>query len=267
MNREVIEREIEQLSVVIAAAEPWAKQYSKDPDTHAAIIKCEAKLDRQLRSYFKGLAERVPNFINWQAYRQKVMKAYDVNVTFDETDTKPEDAELSQSIHDALITGITIGANAGENIYSTTLGLSRASDIIQKTAQKETAKLVTRVNDTTRNLIRRSISTSIQLGEDQASATDRLQEVVKNYDRAAMIARTEAVNAYSRGLLVFGDESGATGKEWQALSGACVICAPLDGKVIGINDDFSEGVGDAPPSHVNCRCGLRLLYSNEYPAK
>jgi hypothetical protein len=35
----------------------------------------------------------------------------------------------------------------------------------------------------------------------------------------------------------------------------CPICAPLNGKVIAINEAF-DGMYDSPPSHPRCRCWL-----------
>lgn len=293
-----LEAELEQLTIVIKAAENWASTYSKDPETHAKLIKLQAKMERILRSYLRGLKGRAITYVNWSAYSQALMKKQmpvqqhsetikaavpqvDVNI-FDPNSLDPEDAIFSQAIHDPIVAGITIGAQASQTIYKTDLGLGPASQAILEAARNRVAQLVGKkvlkdgsvvdnpnadmsITDTTRDQIQQSISTSLGMNEDVSQATDRLQSIVGDYNRAQTIASTESVNAYSQGMLTYGDQSGATGKAWYTAGAKDEIClGNEDASPIDLGDDFPSG-DDSPPGHPNCNCGMRLLYSNEYP--
>lgn len=70
--------------------------------------------------------------------------------------------------------------------------------------------------------------------------------------RATLIARTETLRAHNEGRMVFYREVGVTHVEWLTAHDerTCSACAPLDGKVFGIE----EVVG--PPRHPGCRCSV-----------
>ena len=76
--------------------------------------------------------------------------------------------------------------------------------------------------------------------------------------RADLIASTEVTRAYAEGNLTAWKETGFTeGKEWVTANDelVCPLCGPLDGEVVPINGDFSDGT-HAPPRHPRCRCGV-----------
>lgn len=268
-----VDAEIESLSRVISASEPWAIGYDDAPEQHAALIKAEAKLETKLRKYFRELAhERVAGYINWYAYemeRTKIaasdsIKAYDVNVMVDETLAPTEASIVINLIIDDVSYMIAIGAQAGEWIYSTPLGLNQYTEAILKEARKHSATLAKGLTETTRNKIRQQIESSLALGEDAQTLTKRFTDskLINDPKRAEMIARTESVNSYSRGLLEFGRQSGAISKTWQSVPGACRICAPLDNETVPIGELFMNG-SDKPSAHPRCRCTLRLNYPYE----
>lgn len=262
-TRAQIEHEVDQVTMVIAAAEKWSTVYTKDPASHAKVIKTEAKLGRVMRGYFKDLAtDRVWKYINWTQYHTDLIAAYDVNVIFD--DDGFEDAEgdmLIGVMHDPLLDGMGAGIAAGQAIYDREIGMTSSSASVLKAARQYSAQLVKGVNATTKDRIQQSIQTSLTLGENQSDAAARITNIVNDPKRAEVIARTEAVNSYTKGLLSFGGESGASAKVWQALD-ATDECADLDGEQVDINDEFDDGGGDGPPLHPNCRCGLQLIYKN-----
>lgn len=260
---EAIEDEIERNDAVIAAAENWSTVYTKHPESHAKIIKVEAKLARVMREYFRTLAkERIHNYINWINYHTELIKAYDVNVIFDDSDfTDSEDDLLIQVMHDPLLAGMGAGISAGQAIYDRDIGMSTSNAAVLEAARSYSAQLVKGINKTTRNRIQQSLQTSLTLGESQADAAARIDDIINDPQRAEVIARTEAVNSYTQGLLSFAGESNAVAKEWQALD-AEDECADLDGEQVGIDEEFSGDGGDGPPLHPNCRCGLQLIYSD-----
>lgn len=115
------------------------------------------------------------------------------------------------------------------------------------------------VTDTNRKLIQEAIKKSIALGENRALTETRISKIINNPVRAEIIAQTESVNAYQSGPLNFGIETGAKTKTWEALVGACVICATLEGETVKIIDTLSNGA-DRPSAHPRCRCGVIYNY-------
>ncbi len=256
---------IEQLTAVIAAAEPWHESYTKDPKTHAKLIKKQAEMERLLRAYFRDLGnDRITKVIDWFAYAS--LKAYDVRVTINNDGFDAEEGILLSTLHDPILASIALGAQAGEANYEIPLGLGEASKSIQKAARETTANLVTGINATTKDRIQQAIKTSVELGEDQYAAMARVKNVVNDVNRAAMIARTEAVNAYVTGGQTFATKAGAVSKTWQSVGGACPICAPLDGVTVAMDAEYPGGdIGQGPPAHPNCRCGEAYNFDTGNP--
>ncbi len=271
------ELELEDLTVAILAAEDWAKGYNKSPTTHIKLLKMDARLERKLRRYYKDLSKNTSALVNWSEYRQAV-KAFNINTVVRDDGIDQTSGEIVNLIFDEIVLGTALGAQAGEEIYGIKLGLNTSTAIIQDTARNHVAELVgMRIKDgqlipnpraeysiteTLRDDIRSSLSSSLALGEDVESATMRLAGVVGDAKRAEIIARTETVNSYGKGLNEFGKQSGAQGKEWQD-TGAVDQCADnSDAGVIDFNDSFPSG-DETPAAHPNCRCTMRLVYQNE----
>lgn len=257
---QAVEDEIEKLDRLILASEDWAKSYQKNPDIHAKLIKSEAKLMRKLRAYFKALAkERINNYINWQMYKQEAVKAYNFNVTVDisEIDAQESD-ELLQVVHDPLQSTLALGAASAEETYSLDLGLSQYHSAVMSATSDYVGNLVKDISSTTKDRIQQSIAQSIKLHETQDEAYARLSDILGDPRRAEMIARTETVRAYNKGITVFGEQSGATSKVWEVSSDPCPECEGNDVGEIDFSDSFPSG-DDEPPAHPNCRCGMSLI--------
>lgn len=100
-------------------------------------------------------------------------------------------------------------------------------------------------------------------------STERYQKRIHRY-RTETIARTETLRASNEGRNEAwrqGVEEGfinpGASKQWSAeLDGrVCEECAPLDGEIVKLNEEFSMG---DPPVHPNCRCTVLLV--DEIPA-
>ena len=260
MDDRIVADQLEQLDRVIIAAEDWAKAYKKQPEVLAKLIKLEAKLMRVLRKYFKTLAsERVNNYINWYKYQQESVKAFNFDVTVDVQEILDvEYGTLMQVIYEPLQAMLSLGATSAQESYNIDLGISKYSSSLAKAADDYTGELVTGITETTRDRIKQSISTSLRVGDNQQQALARLQEVAGDINRAEMIARTETVRSYNKGITLFGRESNATAKTWEVSSDPCSICEAngLDGS-IPFDSQFNSG-DDEPPAHPNCRCSMSL---------
>lgn len=286
----VYENEVEKMDRFLIAAESWSSQYKKDRDTHTKIIKTEAKFRRQIRGLFRDMAGKIEQNIDWNQYAQALSQvkadaslkaAVDVKVIVKDDFFEELDALFFTVAFETLSTAVATGFQAGESIYKFPLGIRSSDEIIQSLTTDRLAWLVGkkvdksgnvvdnpnadyRISDKTRANIASNIKTGIALGEDKHTMTNRLQDVIQDPGRAERIAQTETVNAYGSGLLQFGRESDATGKEWED-AGAVDVCADNAGQgAIGIDETFISG-DDAPAAHTGCRCNLRLLYANEFP--
>lgn len=287
----VYEDEIEKYDRALIAAEAWSSRYKKDRVTYKQIIKLEARLRREIRSVFREMAGKVDQYVDWNQYAQQMSQvqasakpleaAVDVMVIVKEDFYDDLDGLFFTLTFQTISTAITTGAIAGENIYGIPLGIRSSDAIIQELTTKRLAWLVGkrvdksgavvenpnaeyRISNKTRQDIANNIKTGIALGEDKSTMTKRLETVVNNPRRAESIAQTETVNAYGEGMLEFGRESEATGKEWEDVAATDVCKDNSDQGVIPLNATFVSG-DLAPAAHTGCRCNLRLAYANEFP--
>lgn len=143
---------------------------------------------------------------------------------------------------------------------ATTLELDLAFDLDNPLIQEvldELATEVRRVTETTREDIRVLIGKQADEGwsiEDLAAEIEKLTEI-HTPARARLVAQTETALAYSRGSVLAYEESGVVDRlEWLTAD-PCPICEPLDGKVVGLGEEFASGIS-YPPAHPNCRCAI-----------
>lgn len=250
------------LTAAIRASETWEKSYTDSPATFKRLVRQEAALQASANAYLLGLAERAPGFVNWSEVELKPLMASAVPPASDEV-WKAELAYLTAMLGDHMTELFTIGANAGEYLYDRPLGITSLDEAILKSAQTLTAEKVSQINDSTRRKMQLAIKQSIKNGEDATAAIARIQRLVANPVRAEMIAQTESVNAYQGGLDTFGEQSGVKSWTWDALSGACLLCAPLDGKTNKVGVPFMLPNGSEvyrPAAHTRCRCGRIANY-------
>jgi SPP1 gp7 family putative phage head morphogenesis protein len=119
-------------------------------------------------------------------------------------------------------------------------------------------------------------TTAIRNGLSASQARTRARESASRYQtsvhryRANTIARTETMRAASEGRvqawnqgITEGFITAAWQKEWVAEASACQICLPLNGRRVGVKQQFPVG---EPPAHPNCRCDVILVPPKATPA-
>jgi hypothetical protein len=259
-RKQLLEARVE-LTQAIRASEEFTPSYKRHPELFRALLKHEAELEASTAEYLAGLAQRAPQYVDWSQVPEPVALQAASTPLANKTDDvwAAEMIDFNKAVIDAITSLTVTGATFGELESGIALGVDELTEWILTAASDHTAGLVTQVTDTNRKLIQNAIKQGIKQGEDTAAITSRIRKVINNPVRAEMIAQTESVNAYQSGLLNFGIETGAKTKTWEALAGACQICAPLDGETVKINEQFSGGT-DRPPQHVRCRCGSILNY-------
>ena len=289
---DTLEREAVRTTAMLLAAEKWPKIYGKAPDQHAALIQNQARMQLILTKFFKSMAAKANDFVNWDHYDYQVRQAakatldkldFNVDVIINDDQIDGFDGMFIQLNLKTVNNLVAAGAQAGEITYNRPLGIHSTDAIIQKLSTKQVAALVGKsvakdgrfidnpnaaynITDTVREDIAQGIKVSLALGETSEQATARIADIIgQGGYRAERIANTEAVNAYNAGVMEFGNQSGAVGKEWED-AGATDECADNAAQgIIGIDDTFDTG-DDSPPAHPNCLCAVRLVYQDELDA-
>lgn len=240
--------------------EAFHKDYKKNRDVFRRIISADRKLERGMRKYFKDLTQRLDDYIDWIEYSSQARKASVSD--FIVADWNEEQLILRVILTDALKDAIVAGGMLTQLETNIDIGFGAGDSKALEFIRKHSLELAKGLNNTTKDRVRAGLALSLQNGESQAGAVKRLIEVIDDPARAATIAHTEAVNAFSAGRLEVGLQIGADRKEWSVTAGACPICEPLEGEIVGIEEDFSSG-DDSPPAHPNCRCLVRILMPEE----
>lgn len=250
------------LTRTIRASEVWEKSYKDSPETFQRLLREEAALQASALAYLSGLGTRAAQVVNWTEVPLKPLMASAVPPASDPF-WIDEQTRMTVWVADHMLELMVIGGQAGEFLYNRIANINNLDADVLLAAERHTAKLVSGVTNTTRTLIQRAIKQSIAKGENAGQATQRIMKLVGNPIRAEMIAQTESVNAYQQGLEIFGQKTGVKSYTWDALLGACELCAPLDGKTMKRGEMFTLGNGTqvlSPPGHVRCRCGRIANY-------
>lgn len=120
-------------------------------------------------------------------------------------------------------------------------------------------ELVKGVTDTTINQLRTALQEGWDAGEGIPDLAKRVRQVFDDADRfrAAMIARTETTATANMAQLSVYRRAGIQYKTWVTADDerVCPICGALDGRTVGLDEEFSPGIY-APPAHPNCRCTI-----------
>lgn len=235
--------------------EAYAKRFNTEVDK---------LLDAQLKAILKNLEVHGEKAIKTKAYDEFTPDADQANAEFVKHLT-PIEYELMKEQ----------GAIA--------LALAGASELefqLNEAVRKDVAERITRMatgfNDDTRDALIKSITEGMANNESFAQLKKRIETVytqAKGY-RAERIARTETLNASNAAAQEGYAQTGYITKvEWFTNPGACEFCRAMDGKVVGIKENFIN-LGDSvegkeggtysvdyaavnyPPLHPNCTCTL-----------
>lgn len=141
-------------------------------------------------------------------------------------------------------------------------------------------KFAQEINAKTNRELKSILSDALDEGKSIAGIEEDIEGLFKGYEdyRIERIARTESARAQVGGeRKVYKDSGVVHSLKWLASSDACEFCLEMDGKTVGIDQDFfkqgqsldatdddgKEGTMDfdygdveGPPLHPNCRCDL-----------
>ena len=133
--------------------------------------------------------------------------------------------------------------------------------------------------------IRRIIKEAVEEGYSVPKVTRMLRDQFEDWAkyRAERVARTEIIRSSNRANIESYRQAGIKYKVWMTSADCCDFCAPLEGKVVDIEEDFySQGTTleiedvdgkvqrlyldyedvPAPPLHPNCRCAISPWFND-----
>ena len=165
------------------------------------------------------------------------------------------------------------GIEAGSLVGFDSVSLSR------QILERSISLMAKSYNETTLDLLKNKLDQGISEGQSISELKDTISQIYEYSDesRAEMVARTEAFRTANLATKEAWKQSGVvTTVKWYTAEDSlvCPLCAPLDGKVISINDNFfnkgdtaqgSDGSTfdinysdvETPPLHPDCRCYIR----------
>jgi len=250
--------ELAELYASLQPGEGWHPEYKKDRDAFKKLIATNIKIRRHFTRYFRDLAGRVGQRVNWGEYNARLIKAAEPLIT----DDWPEEiVTINVDLDQILFDSFSIGALAQEADFGFSSGFMPGDDLAQAALRKYTLRLAGDINETTIKQVKQNLLSSLKQGFNQSQATDRLAKLVDNPYRAGMIAHTETVRAYSEGVLSVGERVGAEYKIWfDGQPGACNVCRPLDRMEVPFDEDFPTLLGPrrSTPAHPWCKCLTKL---------
>lgn len=184
-------------------------------------------------------------------------KAADVTATMDDGATVEK---LMRKFYPLIIESAFLDASLA--------GVPVAFDLENEHVQTVLDRLAMQIRgvaETTRDDVRRLVGQQAKNGWTTAELAKHIREMgeINSASRSTMIARTELAAGYSQGSLAAYRASGVVDrKEWLLGPEPCELCAPLGGTIVGLDEEFADGI-DAPPAHPNCTCAVSPLVSED----
>ena len=206
----------------------------------------------------------------------KALRALGKAASEDDSDRISNDLDLN------LLSGLTaihpwiedVAADrAGDELVS--LGISKESDFFDHAntraaayAKDRSAELVSDIDESTRNMLRRMIEVGLESGAMREDIiADIMDGDIFDEARATLIADTEVAMANGQGALAGYKEAKAAGvdlkKIWVCDSDPCPICEEnQDAGAIEVDSEFPSG-DDAEIAHPGCRCHTESVVEDD----
>ncbi|MBD3320710.1 MAG: hypothetical protein GF350_06405 [Chitinivibrionales bacterium] len=214
-----------------------------------------------------------------------------------------EKKKLWDTISEILILLIHAGGESGYEQLPESIKMFMGWDYFNKEAIKflrdYRLSWVDDISETTREQTIDAIADWIEAGEPKQALDTKLAKIISP-ERAQRIATTEVTRIFARGnKLAWKATRIVTAQKWQTAQDerVCPLCGPLHGKIVSIDESYrqtpdeiansqqmtnlvggdtqarmkraqtlikhSNSVVEGPPRHVNCRCWLLPVVSEE----
>lgn len=178
-----------------------------------------------------------------------------VNAAAAEIDYEPLRAELEPELRAIAQDAARLGLDQVDVDLEEMLSQANAEAITW--SEQHAGELVKGLDETTRALVKTLTTEALEAGwsNDELAAELETSDAFDDA-RSERIARTETAFADVQGNLIGWEASGVVeGKEWIVGDGCCDECQALNGEVVALDEEFSDG-SDGPPAHPLCRCDV-----------
>jgi SPP1 gp7 family putative phage head morphogenesis protein len=258
---------ISDIQAADSGGENWHPHYKKNRDRFRRLVTGEMRIERAMRRYFKDAAKRIVKNIDWKRYRNEVTAADKdpIEKITKSLDWEGEAIAMSIEFFEPIADIWEIGKEHAEELIGRSTGLTINDFNYQKAMKKHVLDLSEIATNTTIKRVRAAMETGFELGMPQDELAKLINKVVNDPSRAAMIARTETVQAHAKSVLETGRELNVRGKVYMAVldSDTSKRCESLHGQEVGIDEDFISPYdgwqGEGPPAHPNCRSIVELV--------
>jgi len=262
------QKEVSQKSIRDLTDKDWAVIYRSFETRIEPYIKLTANAIRKLNH---GQKARVLRNIENAIKSVKSAKGVVVDALFNLKD------EIGITIN--LVTPVLTDLYDKEGIAAGSL-VGFDSPALQRSVIDRSISLMAKsYNETTLNLLKSKLDQGIAEGQSISDLKNTISDIYEFSDttRAEMVARTEAFRTANLATKEAWKQSGVVETvKWYTAEDSlvCPLCAPMDGKVISVNDNFfdkgdtaqgSDGSSlditysdvETPPLHPDCRCYIR----------
>ena len=188
--------------------------------------------------------------------------------------------KLSQLVEPSLFDPVLRGGNAALNMVNINLPEWIEDPRIAESIRNSSLRFARNVNDETFTQLRTELINLVTDGQGASVISRRLRSVFEDKisrGQAETIARSEFIRSQSLGQIEAWKQTGVIHKKvWLASGDACPFCLAMNGKVVGIDENFQNkddamtvefqeriigmrfGYSEiqSPPLHPNCRCTL-----------
>ena len=136
-------------------------------------------------------------------------------------------------------------------------------------AENHSAELVSQIDESTRNMLRQTISSGLKNGLSRDDILDSIKDShAFSEERAALIADMEIRNANGEGRLsgykAARDNGIKLKKLWILGPDSCDLCQEAaDAGPIDVDDDFPGVETDVDPGHIHCDCATTTEFEEE----
>lgn len=132
-------------------------------------------------------------------------------------------------------------ANKTSELLGVTNRITGEEELVEKFLLDETEFLINGVTKTTNSEILKELTIGLENGEGVKDLNTRIKTVFKKATntRAELISRTETARYNTNASNLAMKQSGVVkAKQWQVDSNPCPQCAELQGKIVGLDDNF-----------------------------
>lgn len=215
--------------------------------------KAEDKVAAAIRRHWRAQAKQVTGWLDVYYPGRKATVELPAHLWNDDE----FEAELARILVAAAQDGVTLF----DEQVDVTLDYSAVNTQAAATARKQAGKLMQSIDDATRAALKAAVAAFVET--PGMTLGDVIDALPFDAGRAARVATSEITAAYADAGQAAGEAMQAEFPDVSVVKGwntnnddrVCIICEPLDGTEVAIDENFDDDNDiENPPAHPSCRC-------------